>query len=80
LKEVFYMEIVKQDQWCNDPEAWQRETLAKKAVEALKANWFDALYVPDREAAAQYVLGFCAPARSWPTAVDDADPGYGAVG
>ncbi len=55
------VDIVKQDQWCHDPEAWRRETLAKKVVEALKANWFDALYVPDREAAAEYILGYCKP-------------------
>ena len=57
------VDIVKPDQWCQDPEAWRRETLAKRAVEALKANWFDALYVPDREAAAKYVLGYCAPGK-----------------
>ncbi len=56
-------EIVKQGQWYNDVEGWRRETLGRRAVEALKANWFDALYVPDREEAAKYVLGYCVPGK-----------------
>lgn len=56
--------IEKQDQWCKDVEGWRRETLGKKTVEALKANLFDALYVPDREEATRYVLGHCAPGKT----------------
>ena len=58
------VDIGNKDGWCQDPESWQRETLGRKVVAALQANMFDAVYFPDREAAARYILGFCQPGKT----------------
>lgn len=58
------VDIGGKDGWCQEPESWQRETLGNKVVAALKANLFDAVYFPDREEAARYVLGYCQPGKT----------------
>lgn len=44
-----------------DVHQWQSDTLGKRVVEALKKNHFDAVYFPNKEEAAEYVLKFIAP-------------------
>jgi len=56
--------LSRQSDWHQDPEGWRREALGRKTVEALKANFFDAVYFADREEAARYVLGFCSPGKT----------------
>ena len=42
----------------SDVKNWQRETIANRVLEALKKNFFDAVYFPDAEKAAEYIMGF----------------------
>jgi hypothetical protein len=58
------VDIGGKDGWCQDPESWQREALGRKAVAALKANMFDAVYFPDREEAVRYIMGYCQPGKT----------------
>jgi hypothetical protein len=37
---------------------WHHEALAKRTVEALKKNDFDAVYIPEKEKAVEFILGF----------------------
>lgn len=37
---------------------WHHEALASRTVEALKKNDFDAIFIPEREKAVEYILGF----------------------
>jgi L-lactate utilization protein LutB len=42
----------------SDVKTGHREALGKRAVDALKKNFFDAVYFPDAEKAAAFVMGF----------------------
>ena len=42
----------------SDVKNWQRETIANRVLEALKKNFFDAVYFPDAGKAAEYIMGF----------------------
>ncbi|MDR1932205.1 MAG: lactate utilization protein [Spirochaetales bacterium] len=44
----------------SDVMTWHHEALANRAVEALKKSFFDAVYFPAAEKAAQYIMGFVA--------------------
>lgn len=45
----------------DEVKGWHAETLGAAAVEALKKNGFEAVYVPDRAAAAEFVMGSVSP-------------------
>ena len=39
---------------------WHHEALANRTIEALKKHEFDAVYIPDKDKAAEFVMGFVA--------------------
>ena len=42
----------------NEVMSWHREAMANKTLEALKKNFFDAVYFPNAEKAAEYLMGY----------------------
>lgn len=51
-------------QWNENVDQQHAQIIGNRVVEALKANEFDAMYVADRAAAAQHILGFCEPGKT----------------